>query len=1429
MNLCFILSLGKTCWCYTQEIKVGKEKETARKMSDEDRNVDTENLSQYNVTQLKAWLRDLGLQTSGNKNELVLRLQTAKFVTTEEVYESAEEDDTTEQDDNINVGALKREMELMKKQIDIDRRERILLEQEREFYRLRCNENQHLNDETNIDDGKSDAEIGASNVNSNDQTHQLLSLLPDFTGSENFLIWEKQLLTVRRNYNVNDCTIKRIISMKLKDKALNWFYSKSEYLEMNVNELLREMKQMFYQRESKLTLRRNFETRIWQNGETFTDYFYDKVILGNYINLEEEELIDSVIDGIPDENIKSQARIQNFSTRHELLSGLSKVSLKKQSFNLQRSDQREAFGMQGAKINHQRSMGYKSDIRCYNCNVKGHYASNCTKAKREMGACHICGDRSHKAADCKQSRSVNLLEEEEEENQFVQNFNIKFKNNANIFFYDCILDTGSPISFIKEKACPNFDRINSNSFKKFQGINKSQLEIIGLTYINVSDFDLDFKLFVVSNSTMEQTIVLGRNFIQKTKYFSNNFKINNMNSEILNINLDDSDEIEIKINAEIDLEYKDKVYELFKNAYLKPERPKEPRVRCELKLNLSDEKPFNYTPRRLSYVEKTELQNILDRLIAKKYIRPSDSEYASPIVLTTKRNNEKRMCIDYRNLNKATLRENYPIPLIDDLLDKLVGKRYYTLLDLKDGFYHVYMEESSIKYTSFVTPLGQFEFLRMPFGLKTAPSKFQRFINKIFGNMVQAGDVMIYLDDIMIASKTLEEHLKLLDKVFKLLVDNRLELRIDKCSFLNTTIDYLGYTISNNTIKPNFRGIESVKNFAMPQNVKQVHSFLGLCSYFRRFIQNFSILAKPLYDLIRKNKDFKFGSEEMETFNDLKDKLSQSPVLGIYDPRDETELHCDASSLGFGSILLQKKQDGKFHPIFYFSKRTTETESKYHSFELETLAIIYSLRRFRIYLQGLKFKIVTDCNSLTMTLNKREINPRISRWALELQNYEYVLEHRPGDKMSHVDALSRVSNILILEENPFEQNLSVCQNLDDNIKQIRKGLEEKESSVYEMRNGLVYRKQKDKILFYVPSNMEQNIIYKYHDELGHLGLEKTRESIEQMYWFPNMNSKIQVYIKNCLKCVTYSPSYGKQEGTLHSIPKGDLPFQTIHIDHYGPVDNSRLSKKHIFLIIDGFTKYVRLYAVKTTNTREVINCLRSYFSAYSRPNCIVSDRGSCYTSKDFEEFMHENNIKHAKIATGSPQANGQVERVNRCITPMLAKLRDNENGVYWDKVLPHVEYALNNTINKSTGTTPSKLLFGIGQRGVVMDCLKEALERRKLNPNIEKIDLAKERVKAKEKIEKTQTYSKEVYNRKRKKPNRYEVGNYVMIRNYVSTPGVIKKLLPKFRGPYEVKRVLRNDRYVIGDIVGHQVTQIPYQGVWEAANMRSWLSQKIGR
>jgi len=301
-------------------------------------------------------------------------------------------------------------------------------------------------------------------------------------------------------------------------------------------------------------------------------------------------------------------------------------------------------------------------------------------------------------------------------------------------------------------------------------------------------------------------------------------------------------------------------------------------------------------------------------------------------------------------------------------------------------------------------------------------------------------------------------------------------------------------------------------------------------------------------------------------------------------------------------------------------------------------------------------------------MNKKDVNPRISRWALFLQNYDYEIVHRPGKRMAHVDALSRCHSILVLEGNTFERTLSICQDRDPKILKIREKLEKSEIKHYELRDGLVYRKNNDKkLLFFVPQSMETNVIRTCHDDIGHVGVDKTVNNIAKLYWFPEMRRKVKEHIANCLRCIEFSPMSGKAEGFLHSIPKEKLPFMTIHVDHFGPLEKTAKNYRHILVIVDAFTKFVRLYSCKSTTTDESIRCLHDYFRAYSKPKRLTSDRGTCFTSDTFREFKKNENIQHILIAVNTPRANGQVERFNRTIAPMLAKL--SETPSKWDRVL----------------------------------------------------------------------------------------------------------------------------------------------------------------
>lgn len=904
------------------------------------------------------------------------------------------------------------------------------------------------------------------------------------------------------------------------------------------------------------------------------------------------------------------------------------------------------------------------------------------------------------------------------------------------------------------------------------------------------------------------------------------------------------------LNKKLPTNEYDEVKRIIEENYLRPKDIMVEPMDYEMDIHLTSDVPFHYAPRRLSYLEKLDVQKKICEMIQEGIITPSDSPYASAIVLVKKKGGSTRMCVDYRALNKLTVRDNYPLPLIDDCVEYLGGKKFFSLLDLKSGFHQVRVAEGSRKYTAFVTPQGQYEYRRMPFGLKNAPAVFQRFVNRVFRDFISSGEIIIYMDDILLATKTWEEHKELLKRVLRRLASRGLLLNLGKCKFGCEELDYLGYAVSASGIRPSEGHIGAIRKYPTPRNARELRSCIGLFSYFRRFVHNFSRIARPLQNLLKENVEYNFDQGCIDAFEKLKGLLTSSPILAIYDPKKETELHCDASSHGFGAILMQKQEDGKFHPTAFFSKTTTGGESKYHSFELETMAVLYALERFRVYLEGIKFTIVTDCNALHMAMEKRQVNARIARWTVDFGRYTFETRHRPGISMAHVDALSRCHakgdekgnergtedgnerrltksfrcQVMAIDTAGVEFRLQVAQNRDANVVKIREKLESEAMEDYEMRDGLVYRRNDGKIALYVPTEMEENVIRMTHEQMAHQGAEKVFSKIAEQYWFPRMRTKIQGYVTNCVKCIMYAAPVRPSEQGLYCIPKEPTPFHTLHVDHFGPLPALMNKRKHVLVVVDAFTKFVKLFAVNSTSTKEVINSMEKYFAYYSRPKRVISDRGTCFTSLEFGEFMKRNNVSHVKVATASAQANGQVERVNRVLKSALGKLSSPLNHADWSQKLSQIEYAINNSTHATTGETPSRLLFGMNQRGEILDELTEYLEER--NVGNERAQLDEIRAGADERIRKKQQNDEEKRRRICKGTKTFKVGENVVMRNVDTVIGSNKKLIPKFRGPYVIDRALGNDRYVIKDISGCQLTQLPYDGVVEANKIRRWVTPR---
>lgn len=697
-------------------------------------------------------------------------------------------------------------------------------------------------------------------------------------------------------------------------------------------------------------------------------------------------------------------------------------------------------------------------------------------------------------------------------------------------------------------------------------------------------------------------------------------------------------------------------------------------------------------------------------------------------------------------------------------MDRLQNAQMFTTLDLKDGFFHVPIDENSIKYTAFVVPDGHFEFLKVPFGLCNSPGVFQRFVRAVFRTLITNGVVLVYLDDLIIPAITEEDALQKLKQVLKVASEYGLIINWNKCELMVKKVEYLGYIIEAGHIRPSERKISAVVNFPEPKTIRQIQSFLGLTGYFRKFIPNFALHARPLSQLLKNGVKFVFGEKERLTFNSLKNFLIKKPILNLYQCNAETELHTDACVEGLGAILLQKNtEDNKFHPIYYASWKTTATEMKYTSYELEVLAVVKAIKKFRIYLCNIPFKIVTDCNAFVWSMKKKDLCLRVAHWALLIDEFNYTIEHRPGTSMRHVDALSRNAiNVCLVQKdhNILIERIKTAQNKDSELSKIIKLVKNGQDNEFNLtRNGVLYREFDGKELMVIPKLMQYEIIKDTHEE-GHFSWQKTEQILKREYWFPKMTDKIKKITNNCVKCVLVNKKQGKNDCFLNPIDKNPVPLDTYHIDHLGPLPSTKKTYNHIFVVIDGFTKFIWLYPVKNTTAEEVITKLNQQSITFGNPRRIISDRGPAFTSNIFKEYCNTENIQHVLITTGVPRANGQVERINRVIIPILSKL-SIENPREWWKHVGIIQQIINSTFHRSIKKTPFEVMIGKKIRRKNDPELKQLVEEELLK--IFELDRSEIREEARQNILKIQDENKKTFNRRRKKAIKYSMGDIVAI------------------------------------------------------------------
>ncbi|KAJ1595875.1 hypothetical protein NDA14_005688 [Ustilago hordei] len=833
-------------------------------------------------------------------------------------------------------------------------------------------------------------------------------------------------------------------------------------------------------------------------------------------------------------------------------------------------------------------------------------------------------------------------------------------------------------------------------------------------------------------------------------------------------------------------------------------------------------------------------------------------ELIEGVLFVPKKDGGLRLCVDYRGLNKITVKNRAPLPLIEEQLFLLRKARIYTKLDLKAAYNLIRIAKGDEWKTAFGTQLGLYEYLVMPFGLANAPAHFQSFINDIFQDIIGVY-VVVYLDDFLIFSDTEEVHVKHVTEVLTCLRSNRLFAKLSKCEFHTKTVEFLGYIIKPMGIEMDPEKVRTVKEWPMPESIHDIQRFLGFANFYRRFIAHFAHIAKPLTSLVKPIewfKKFELPEEAQQAFHKLIQAFTSAGVLQHFNYHLPTRLETDASDFAIAGVLKQE-HEGRWHPVAFYSRKMSSAEKNYEIHDKELLAVVACLTQWQHMLAGLlsQLVILTNHEALKYFKSQRHITGQQARWAILLADFDFILQYRPGDKGGEPNALTRRTDMQpageeqdhnvrqLLPPRVFKETadhdstlvapmlsmesiaskglrdlVKIFQPLDQELQEIHR------KKPFEVKDDLWYsggRLVIPKVIMPGRTNNRHSrsakevdgqslsvehlrfmVMTQCHDGItaGHVGRDATIKAAQQHYWWPNMTAWIADYVASCPVCARYKAPHHHPYGLLQPLATPDRPWGSISLDF---IEGLPPSKKYdsktydsILVIVDRLTKFAILAPTrKTVMAKQTAVLLYGHMvRLFGYPDHMVLDRGRQFISGAWKAFAEQMSVKHSLSTAYHPQTDGQTERVNQVIEQYI-RMYCNYEQDDWADLLDTAAFVYNNTVHNSIGVSPFFACYGWNPKAH-----PDIPQQLGVNDpgRFKYLMDGKERCKyLQEQIREAQRRSVDQYNRKHKDIE-FKVGDMVYInrRNW-KTRRPTPKLDTQFAGPYPVQ-----------ERVGHQAYQI---------------------
>jgi len=828
----------------------------------------------------------------------------------------------------------------------------------------------------------------------------------------------------------------------------------------------------------------------------------------------------------------------------------------------------------------------------------------------------------------------------------------------------------------------------------------------------------------------------------------------------------------------------------------------------------------------LTKQEAKSLDEYIEKNLKRGYIRPSTSPAGHPVLFVPKKNGKLRLCVDYRTLNAITIKNRYPLPLASELQDKLAKAKIFTTCDLQEGYYHVRIKEGDEWKTAFRTRRGLYEYLIMPFGLTNAPASFQTMINEILREYIDKF-VMVYLDDILIYSEKEEDHEQHVRMVLEALRKAKLRVSLDKSEFSVTKTAFLGYIISPGQMAMDPKKIAAIRDWPILKSPKEILEFNGTVNFNRRFIADYSAIAAPLTDLTKKNQKWQWTENEQFAFEELKRRVTMEPILTTFDPVKPAEVEADSSDYALGACLTQEDDQGRKHPIAYWSRKLTAAELNYDIYDKELLAIVEAFKEWRIYLQGAahQTQVYSDHKNLLYFTTTKELNRRQVRWAETLATYDFKITYRKGIENTRADALSRRPDY-IAERKPMnhailqvnhdgtiglnKKQIMIAEKLDDSdwkeeIKQSYSRDAGIDSLKKHKENADITKSPEGLWLYngriYIPKGLQKKLIKEIHETVthGHQGIEQTLERVKRNYYIPGARKKTKTVVLECADCAKNKIARHAPYGLLQTPRVPELPWQSVALDFIVKLPGSvepltKATYDSILVITDRLTKYGYFLPYREDASADDLayTFMRTVVANHTLPNEIISDRDKLTRSRFWQSLMNQLGTKSKLSTAYHPQTDGQTERLNQTLEQYL-RFYVNYQQDNWVTLLPVAQFAYNSAETNTTKLSPFYANYGFQpeiyhnpllQKNIVPQARLTAQQIKDLHQEL------------KEDIKFISMKSEKYYNKKKLEGPSLKEGDMVYLhQKNLKTKRPSQKLDHIRTGPFKIEKVVSKVNY----------------------------------